>query len=481
MFAPENPAFPVPSLTSGHDTLDKAFRVAIGDIVGNCIPFKDGLLEQRKISLMAGLDYDTPWTRDAAINTWNGAGLLFPNITRNTMLSVLERQGNEVRIGGQYWDAIIWAIGAWAHYLYTGDIEFLTVAFDAVRHSLAYFEATEFDSQRNLFRGPACYGDGVAAYPDIYAQTNDNSSILVWPAQNPALASHPGYGLPMHALSTNCLYYEAYVILEHMAGELGQPVELEWQRKAQALKEAINQHFWNADTGHYRYLVDDFGNSDAQEGMGHSFALLFGIADEEKSAAILQNQYISPHGIPCVWPNFERYASKDGMSFGRHSGTIWPHIQAFWAQAVQRCRRFDLFEHELQSLAGKLCRDSQCAEIYHPLTGEIYGGVQEGNQGKLWKSCSRQTWSATGYLRMILMGLLGMEFTSSGITFRPYIPEGIELLQLTNLPYRNMILDIQILGDGTLIEECTFDGSVVLDASISADEEGKHSIRIKMA
>ena len=75
--------------------------------------------------ILAGLDYDTPWTRDAAINVWNGAGLLLPDVARATLLSVLERAGETVRIGGQYWDAIIWTIGAWHHYLYTGDRELL--------------------------------------------------------------------------------------------------------------------------------------------------------------------------------------------------------------------------------------------------------------------------------------------------------------------------------------------------------------------
>lgn len=476
-----NHTLSVPSLNSGDETIDKAFRIALGDMLGNCVPFKDGLLKEKKPVLLAGLDYDTPWTRDTAINTWNGVGLLFRDIARTTLLSVLEQQGEEVRIGGQYWDAIIWSIGAWSYYLYTGDREFLSLAFDATRNSLTYFEETEFDARLNLFRGPACYGDGVAAYPDIYAQTNDDSSILVWPQHNPTLASHPGYGLPMHSLSTNCLYYQTYVILEYMAGELNQPIEIAWQRKALALKEAINHHFWNPDTQCYRYLVDPFGNSDAHEGMGHSFVLLFGLADERRSEAVLQNQYLSPHGIPCVWPTFERYTSADGMSFGRHSGTIWPHIQAFWAEATQRCRRFDLFQQELYTLANKVCRDSQCAELYHPITGEIYGGLQEGNHGELWKSCSRQSWSASAYLRMILMGLLGMEFASSGITFHPFLPTGMELLRLTNLPYRDMLLDIEIQGDGSLIDKCSFDGRLVHNAFIPADKKGRHKMQITLA
>ena len=54
---------------SDNRILNKAFRVAAGDIIGNIVHFKDGLLKEERPCLMAGLDYITPWTRDATINT----------------------------------------------------------------------------------------------------------------------------------------------------------------------------------------------------------------------------------------------------------------------------------------------------------------------------------------------------------------------------------------------------------------------------
>ena len=465
-------------LYSGDAALDQAFRIALGDLAGNIVPFKDGLLDSERAALLAGLDYDTPWTRDTAINTWNGTGLLFPPVTYNTLLSVLTREGDTVRIGGQYWDAIIWALGAWWQYVYTGDAAFLSLAFAAVRNSLASLEASEFSPELNLFRGPACYGDGVAAYPDIYAHTNGSSSILDWPAANPGLVSTPGYGLPMHALSTNCLYYEAYVLLERMARELGLPSDPAWSQKAQALKDAINTHFWHPATGSYRYLVDPFGNSECQEGMGHAFALLFGIANKEQADAVLRHQHITAHGISCVWPPFARYNSEDGMSFGRHCGVVWPHIAAFWAQATLEHGRTDLFANELYQLAHKACRDSQFAEIYHPLTGAIYGGAQEGRSQ--WKSCSRQSWSATGYLRMIFMGLFGMRFDPHGITFSPTLLDRLDGLALYNLPYRSMLVDIEVRGQGERVLECAINGKPVEAPILPAGGRGRQTVVIHL-
>ena len=113
---------------------------------------------------MAGLHYNRPWTRDSAINLWNGSSLIIPTVARDTLTSVLDNSKNNLRIGGQYW-AIIWVTGAWQHYLFTGDNQFLALAYKAGIHSIENLEATEFDPDDNLFRGPAVYGDGISAYP----------------------------------------------------------------------------------------------------------------------------------------------------------------------------------------------------------------------------------------------------------------------------------------------------------------------------
>jgi hypothetical protein len=107
----------IPTLHLDHGAAQEAFRIALGDLLGNVALFKDGLLDRPVPVILAGLHYDTPWTRDAAINAWNGASLLMPEVARNTLLSVLIRDDGKVRIGGQYWDCIVWVTGAWNHYL----------------------------------------------------------------------------------------------------------------------------------------------------------------------------------------------------------------------------------------------------------------------------------------------------------------------------------------------------------------------------
>ncbi len=218
------------------------------------------------------------------------------------------------------------------------------------------------------------------------------------------------------------------------------------------------------------------------EGLGHSLAILTGVAGAQQAASILQNQYVSQYGIPCVWPVFVRFRSDDGMSFGRHNGTVWPHIQGFWATAAAMHRNIAIFAHELDALAQLADRHGEFKEIYHPITGEPYGGLQiDRGEMRLWDSQPRQTWSATAYLRMIHMGLFGMAFDPEGIRFQPVVPERFKKIALTGLAYRDMTLDIIVNGSGVRVEQFKLDGEPSESQRVSAAMRGRHMIELEMA
>lgn len=467
--------------------IEKAYRIAIGDIMTNVNMYKSGVLKESQYCILAGLEYNEPWTRDASINTWNGAGLFIPEISKNTLLSQIEFTGGKYRIIGQYWDNIIWAAGAWNYYLYTGDREFLKIAYDAVYNSIIEKENSEFDKNYNLFRGGAVYGDGVAAYPDIYttAEKSENdgtySGIMDWIDNNPTRKVQTGHGLPMFALSTNCIYFEAYNILTEMEKELGVKSN-DWQARAERLKKSINENFWNASKKSFNYLIDPYGGSDRQEGLGLSFALLFDIADSSRSEQILNNTYSSPAGIPCVYPSFERYVNKEKTSVGRHSGSVWPHVQGFWAHSAAKFNRENLFMHEFEHLTSNAIRDNQFVEIYHPETGLSYGGIQEADlkNWHLWKSCDRQTWSATGYIRMVTMGLFGLSFNTDGIRFKPVVPFENKIITLENILYRNAVLNISVKGKGHNIKTFYLNGKKKDMAFLPSSAEGMQYIEIEL-
>ena len=418
----------IPNFTCGDESLNRAFRLAIGAFAINTKRVSSGLLTEPQPCLMAGLDYPSQWTRDAAINVYFAAALLDPDVARNTMLSVPETRDGRTVIGGQYWDRIIWALGAERLWKTTGDLSFARLAYEAIRATMDICLREEYDPADGLFRGPAVYGDGVSAYPLRYRNHSLSSSILRWSAEHPDLRVPVGGGIPMKALSTNCMYEHAFRVLALFAEALGEEPE-GFTERANELKKAINNSFWNPDTGMYDYLA---GECDAQESLGLAFAVLFGIANSEQTRSIFEHIHLTAHGVPCVWPPFPPY---DASGYGRHSGTIWPHIQGFWALAALKAGRGDLFTRELNALAAHAARDGQFAEIYHPEDGRIYGGIQEGGGEYLeWRSCAWQTWSAAALLAMVFYGIFGLD--EEGRPGQTFLPENIAFAELNGLTVR---------------------------------------------
>ena len=436
--------------------LNEAYRIAIGDVVGNILPYENEGTTRR--CFIAGLDYDMPWTRDAAINSIYACALLFPDIAKNTLLSVCEHKDGKSFVGDQYWDKIIWVLAAKYYVDLHADKEFEEFAVKTSINTMREMEEEEFDSKVGLFRGPAVYGDGVAAYPDKYARVSV-SGILFWVEENPAEKADKGFGLPMFALSTNCLYYQVYKTLANWTKDIT------YQQKAVALKNAINKSFWNEKSGLYDYLKDE---SDAQEGLGLAFAILFGVADSDQTKSILKNTYCSEHGIPCVYPNFERYEKLGEL--GRHSGTVWPMIQGWYALANYVSGEMDNVEKTLYLMADKAVRDLHFSEIYHPQTGIPYGGIQEtwtpnGCQMLMWRSYRKQTWSATAFLSLILYAVVGIKVENNCLIIKPHRPNGVERVSISNLCVRDLILDLEIENDNQ-------------EYSIALTEKGHRTIKL---
>ena len=454
-----------------NETLTKAYNIAIDDVQSNIKLFKDGLLTEKAFCIIAGGGltdgYDTPWTRDTAINVFNAMALLDREVSLNTLFSVLEKNGDDYLIIGQYWDAIIWTIGAYRYYTVTLDRDFLAIAQNAIANSLAKYEREEFDQEDNLFRGPAVYGDGIAAYPDHYSEGGGSSCILVWPHANKDKKYPTGYGIPMKALSTNCVYHEAYKILAMINDILGLDSS-EAREKAEALKVAINKAFWNEENGTYDYLAYE---CDYQEALGVAFALLFDVADERQTELVLKNTYITKQGIACVWPSFERYLKLGG--YGRHSGCIWPHAQAFWAQACAKKAYAEGFEFELFTLAEKAVKNGQFHEVYHPETGEVYGGLQGSGRNNIGiaHSVEHQTWSATGYLSLLYFHVLGAKLEDGSVTFTPKLPTGVNKAEFVGVKIGNTTFDITVTrggeGNPTMTHTTTEEETVCVQLSVT--------------
>ncbi|VVJ22376.1 Uncharacterised protein [Amycolatopsis camponoti] len=440
---------------------------------------KSGLLDPATGIVRAGGGYGQPWTRDASINSWNATSLLAPALAENTLWAVVDKDaGGALRVqqDDQQWDQVVWATAAWHHYLVTGDGGFLENAYRTTADTLAIREhatTAGFNAKYGLFTGASFFNDGIAGYPAPPADATESVSTGSMP--------WPGVASGMY-LSTNEVYYAAYVNAANMAEKLGRPgAEVAGYRtRAAALKTAINQRFWNANTGLYDYqLLADGSRGAYQEGTGLAFALLFGIANPAQARSILARAQEMPWGMPDTFPNWNRYSDAQP---GRHNAIVWPLVQGLWAKALAGQGNQSAFAAETARLAKLADNNSGFWEIYNGHTGVVDGGYQRlGDTVKFhWGSEPDQTWSATAFLDMIHTGLFGLTFTDRGLAFAPDLPAGWGDVTLRNLGYRAANLTITLRGAGTKIGSFTIDGRSAPGNAIPSTLSGSHTVAITL-
>lgn len=436
--------------------VDEAWELALLTVRHNV---HDGILA-------AGADYGGEWTRDIAINTWNGIDLFLPEVAARSLWSVTDRRRT---IGHQYWDKIIWVQGAYYHYLLTRDEAFLGEAYACSLATMKELERDAFDARYNLFTGPSVFNDGISSFEEpIYDPAKPNLSGVM---------KHNTKGVK--CLSTNCVYYMAYVAMNEMHRRLEGADDPELLAKAEALKQAVRKNFFSP-RGKLYYAIDEQGKVHTQqEALGNAFAILAGIVTPREGHCTLVRNETTQWGVPSITPVFKRFSLERP---GRHNRLIWPFVNAFYANAALLTGDTDIFDHEFYAMAS-LALDPDKGnynfyEIFDPETGKPEGGYQAGRDK--WHSRRHQTWSASGYLSMICYGICGLRPTAEGMELHPYLPADLGKLEIEGLRYAGMTLDIRLKGRGSKIRECRIDGKRTDRPFLPAESNGKHRIEITL-
>lgn len=422
------------TLHTNSELLDSAFRLAVWTVDHNT---HEGILA-------AGAGYGGEWTRDAAINCWNGVSLLRPEVAQQSLWNVTE---DGTRIGHQYWDKILWAIAAWHHFEVTADTAFLRRAYACSKATLAELESQHFDPYYGLFMGPAVFQDGIEAYPEpIYDPGKWDQGFV--------LRHH--YADSICCLSTNVVYYDAYGALLRMARVLEQDTALFAARQA-ALGASILKHLYDGPNGRTlpRYRFDYFvyrigrarHNAQYQEGLGASLALMSGLLSREEALQVLLQLKLTTFGIPSVSPSFPRNSREKP---GRHNMMIWPHINAFYASACGTIGADDEFYRELENIATLAVVNGQgCFYEIYTIEGKPSGGWQCRS---LWDKKEHQTWCATGYLRLWLDHIFGLRFDGGDhLRLAPMGMRDGSMCVLDSIRWRDTELTLIVRGRGPVM------------------------------
>jgi len=445
-------------LICSNKEIEEAYNLAVKIVGGNV---RGGILA-------AGAEYNTGWTRDCSINNWFAVSFLNPEVAEASIWNVTN---DRKTIAAEYWDRIIWVIAALEHYKVTGDIEFLRQAYTCSANSMKIQENDYFDTQYGLFKGPSVFNDGISGYPEPIYDPTINSGAVV---------SHPN-SASIKCLSTNCVYFGAYNALKEMGTLLKIDNETlqSYQTKADAIQANILKYLYSESENKLNYLIDNTGAiAKYQEGLGISFATILGVLNPSQAKKVIGGVTISEFGITSIYPDFSNFSPAKP---GRHNNIIWPHVNGFFAQAAINVGDTSAFKSELNGITRlALDRDKgnyDFCEVYNPYTGAPDGGWQ--NNGH-WPKLTRQTWCATGYMNMVYHGLLGMRFSTDGITFQPYLPANINQLELKDITYRNAVLDILVKGAGTKIKSFLLNGLEQNSYSIDTTLQGPNKIEIEL-
>ena len=329
--------------------------------------------------------------------------------------------------GGSYpvsSDRVVWALGAkQALNFLSGEKRdaFLHRAFPILCETIEQDRGLVFDERSGLYRG--------------------EESFLDWREQ-----TYPGWTkadvLPIamsKSLSVNALDYNLLQTAAEFALECGR-TELadKYQTWAAALKDRINQQFYDPQAGLYSsYLLSDGiydTRVDRYDLLGECLTVLLGIADHDRAASVLTHYPTGPFGPPVVWPE-ERSVPI------YHNQAVWPFVTAYWTRAARQVHDAAAVDAGVQSLEDGASRNLSNIENFDLLTG-ISNGTDGPRTGPVVDS-RRQLWSVAGYLSMVQNVIFGEEVSTNGIRFDPCITMKMreqfpdDLIELRNLSYRD--------------------------------------------
>lgn len=411
-----------------------------------------------------GLKWPYVWTRDLAYAVDLGLGRFDPTRARNGLafkLSGLRAPSDSAAVAvmqdtgsGGSWpistDRVVWFLGARQ---LLDDAAFAARVWPALQQTLAQDQRYAFDAAFGLYRGETSFLDWrEQSYP-------------AWTATNVTFIAQS------FALSTNVLHFQALQLAATLAETHGERQRSgDYRAQADALKIAINAHFWRADRGLYMsYLGGDGAPFDSYDLLGTALAITSGVAEGAHAKTALANYPTWPAGSPVIWP--ER---RDQPVY--HNRAIWPFVSVYALRAARVVAQPARIAHEIRSVMRGAALYGSNMENAELLTQGQH--VDEGDLSGPVVNSPRQLWSVAAYLAMVTEGVFGL--TPDG-RLAPELPTSLvpmlfgkrDTITLT-LRDRRITLQLPSARQGNLLiadSVRTFDtGTTVMLKAIQVDD-----------
>ena len=206
------------------------------------------------------------------------------------------------------------------------------------------------------------------------------------------------------SLSTNVLHYEALRLAVQMASSHGDAgAAAQFQRDADALRGAIDTHFWREDRGLYMSYIGDAGSPqtiEAYDLLGTALAILADVPSPARARKALASYPTWPAGSPVIWPEH-----RDAAIY--HNRAIWPFVSAYALRAARKLDDANRIAHELRSILQGAALSGSNYENYELVSGAVH--VEDGKWSGPVVNSPRQLWSVAAMLNAVVEGVFGVE------------------------------------------------------------------------
>lgn len=365
---------------------------------------------------------------------------LKPHQSMATLRAMVDRDSIIMQREGQWpvvSDHIGWATAAWEVYKTTGDRKWLAFCRRVIEKTLKINREVLLDHETGLI-----HGAGYTSSRPLGVRR------MTWMGYNDFFACM--------SLGNNILTANAYSILSNICDELG--IENEYEKDAQRLKDAINQHLWNEDKGFYCSFLYGMAypkQSPLTDNTSQAMCVLWGIADDNRAENLIAYTPVSNQGVNVSYPA----ANQIEPYFANAS---WATTQALWNLAAAWVGNENALRHGL----GALYR----AQALYQSRGIHMQNVGIDDLG-----------TSASNAAMILRVFLGMNFTPEGIEFAPLVPACMPGKKtFKGLNYQRAVLNITVEGTGNNIVSITDNGNVLESAFLPNAIEGNHHIVITL-
>jgi glycogen debranching enzyme len=240
--------------------------------------------------------------------------------------------------------------------------------------------------------------------------------------------------------------FAAYRTMAALCARRGEAAAADaWARRAERLRQVVEERFWMEDQGLYGIALDGLGELCRVRASNAGHLLFSGLPSPERAARVAQEimggGFFSGWGLRTLAPNQPRF---NPMSY--HNGSVWPHDTALIALGLSRFGERD----GVVKLTSSLFEAAMVMEMRLP---ELFCGFPRaaGEPPVAYPvACLPQAWAA-GAVFMMLQACLGLQIhgeTAEVEIHSPTLPIGIDRLSIKDLKVGYGTIDLTFERQG---------------------------------